>query len=79
MVEARGRGPSKMPSARISGAVLRASYLKPMISEAVHHTAIIGTARRHGEGAGVDARWQELPAFEAELVTRYGRRPNMHG
>jgi tRNA-(ms[2]io[6]A)-hydroxylase len=79
MIEARSCERFKMLSERISDEDLRAFYRDLMISEAGHYTTFIGFARASGEGIDVDARWQEFLAFEAELITNYGRTPTMHG
>ncbi len=79
MIEARSCERFKMLSERIGDEDLRAFYRDLMISEAGHYTTFIGFARASGEGIDVDARWQEFLAFEAELITNYGRTPTMHG
>ena len=79
MIEARSCERFKMLSERISDENLRSFYRELMISEAGHYTTFIGFARESGAGIDVDARWQEFLAFEAELITNYGRTPTMHG
>ena len=79
MIEARSCERFKMLSERISDDRLRAFYRELMISEAGHYTTFIGFARSCGGGIDVDARWQEFLAFEADLITNYGRTPTMHG
>lgn len=79
MIEARSCERFKMLSERISDEDLRSFYRELMISEAGHYTTFIGFARGCGEGIDVDARWQEFLAFEADLITNYGRTPTMHG
>ncbi len=79
MIEARSCERFKMLSERISDEGLRAFYRELMVSEAGHYTTFIGFARASGDDIDVDARWQEFLAFEAELITNYGRTPTMHG
>ncbi len=79
MIEARSCERFKMLSERISDEDLRTFYRELMISEAGHYTTFIGFARECGAGIDVDARWKEFLAFEAELITNYGRTPTMHG
>ena len=79
MIEARSCERFKMLSERISDEGLRAFYRDLMVSEAGHYTTFIGFARASGDNIDVDARWQEFLAFEAELITNYGRTPTMHG
>tara|TARA_R110000744_G_scaffold303182_1_gene411979 strand:- start:887 stop:1039 length:153 start_codon:yes stop_codon:yes gene_type:complete len=50
-----------------------------MISEAGHYTTFIGFARKYGAGIDVDKRWQELVAFEAEVIKNYGKEETIHG
>jgi tRNA-(ms[2]io[6]A)-hydroxylase len=79
MIEARSCERFKMLSERIGDEDLRSFYRELMISEAGHYTTFIGFARQFGAGTDVDTRWQEFLAFEADLITRYGRKPTMHG
>jgi len=50
-----------------------------MISEAGHYTTFITFARQYGKGIDVDKRWQELVAFEGELIKSYGKSETIHG
>lgn len=79
MIEARSCERFKMLSERISDEDLRGFYRDLMISEAGHYTTFIGFARDFGAGVDVEARWQEFLAFEADLISNYGRKPTMHG
>lgn len=79
MIEARSCERFKMLSERISDADLRGFYRELMISEAGHYTTFIGFARDFGAGVDVEARWQQFLAFEADLISNYGRKPTMHG
>jgi tRNA-(ms[2]io[6]A)-hydroxylase len=50
-----------------------------MESEARHYTTFLNFARKYGEGVDVDARWQDFLAFEATIMSKYGRSETMHG
>jgi tRNA-(ms[2]io[6]A)-hydroxylase len=50
-----------------------------MVSEAGHYTTFISLARKYGKGIDVEKRWQDLVAFEAELITKYGTHGSIHG
>lgn len=79
MIEARSCERFKMLSTSAEDADLRQFYRELMESEAGHYTTFIGLARKHGGGIDVDARWKAFLGYEAEVVARYGVRPEMHG
>ncbi|MCW5898309.1 MAG: tRNA-(ms[2]io[6]A)-hydroxylase [Flavobacteriales bacterium] len=79
MIEARSCERFKMLAEECDDPELRAFYRELMISEAGHYTTFIGFARIHGGRVDVDARWKAFLAYEAEVVSRYGKTPTMHG
>ena len=79
MIEARSCERFKLLTEEIEDEELRAFYRELMISEAGHYTTFIGFARRFGGKVDVDKRWKDFLAYEAEVVTRYGTTPTMHG
>lgn len=79
MIEARSCERFKMLSETAEEADLRTFYRELMESEAGHYATFINLARKHGGPVDVDGRWQEFLAYEAEVVARYGKRPEMHG
>ena len=79
MVEARSCERFRMLSERIKDQELAAFYKELMISEAGHYTLFIGFARKYANGVDVDKRWKEFLAYEAELISRYGKKETMHG
>lgn len=79
MIEARSCERFKLLTEDIEDEELRAFYRELMISEAGHYTTFIGFARRFGGKVDVDKRWKDFLAYEAEVVTRYGTTPTMHG
>jgi tRNA-(ms[2]io[6]A)-hydroxylase len=50
-----------------------------MISEAGHYTTFITFARQYGIGVDVDKRWKEFLEYEAEVISRYGKKETVHG
>lgn len=79
MVEARSCERFRMLSERIQDQELAAFYKELMISEAGHYTLFIGFARKYANGVDVDKRWKEFLVYEAELISRYGKKETMHG
>ena len=54
-------------------------YRNLMISEANHYTMFLGFARKYGDREEVDQKWQDLLAFEAEIMANLGKKETMHG
>lgn len=79
LVEARSCERFKVLSENIGDASLREFYRELMISEANHYTLFIGFARQFADGVDVDARWKEFLEYEAEVITRYGKKETIHG
>jgi tRNA-(ms[2]io[6]A)-hydroxylase len=79
MIEARSCERFKLLSERINDTELSKFYHELMISEAGHYTTFITFARKYGQGINVDKRWEELVAFEGELIKGYGKQESIHG
>ena len=79
MIEARSCERFKLLSQRINDPELSKFYHDLMISEAGHYTTFITFARKYGQDIDVDKRWQELVAFEGELIKSYGKSETIHG
>ena len=79
MIEARSCERFKLLSQRINDDELSKFYHDLMISEAGHYTTFITFARQYGKDIDVDKRWQELVAFEGELIKSYGKSETIHG
>lgn len=79
MIEARSCERFKLLSERIKDEKLSNFYRRLMISEAGHYTTFLGFARQYGEGIDVEKRWQELVAFEGEIIKNYGKQETIHG
>ena len=79
MIEARSCERFKLLSERIKDKELSKFYHELMISEAGHYTVFITFARKYAENIDVNKRWQELVAFEGELIKSYGKSGSIHG
>ncbi len=79
MIEARSCERFKLLSQRIKDTELSQFYYDLMVSEAGHYTTFISFARKYGKDIDVDKRWQELVAFEGELIKSYGKSETIHG
>jgi tRNA-(ms[2]io[6]A)-hydroxylase len=79
MIEARSCERFKLLSERIQDEKLSTFYRELMISEAGHYTTFLGFARHYGKGLDVEKRWQELVAFEGEIIKDYGKQETIHG
>ncbi|MEY4595557.1 MAG: hydroxylase for synthesis of 2-methylthio-cis-ribozeatin in tRNA [Bacteroidota bacterium] len=79
LVEARSCERFKVLSENISDPSLREFYRDLMISEAGHYTMFLGFARKYAHGIDVDARWNEFLEYEAQVISRYGKKETIHG
>jgi tRNA-(ms[2]io[6]A)-hydroxylase len=79
MIEARSCERFKMLSETAEELDLRQFYRELMESEAGHYATFIGLARKYGGRVDVDKRWKDFLEYEAEVIVRYGTRPEMHG
>lgn len=79
MIEARSCERFRVLSEEIQDEDLRKFYRDLMISEAEHYTTFIKYARKYGPGIDVDERWQAFLAYEATLMTKYGKKETIHG
>ena len=50
-----------------------------MVSEANHYTMFLGFARQYGDRKEVDQKWQDLLAFEAEIISNLSKGETIHG
>jgi tRNA-(ms[2]io[6]A)-hydroxylase len=79
MIEARSCERFKVLSENINDPELASFYRDLMESEAGHYTTFITYARKYGNGIDVEKRWREWLAFEAEVISRYGKSETIHG
>ena len=54
-------------------------YHKLMVSEAGHYSLFLGFARQYGNRTEVDQKWQDLLAFEAQIMKNLGKSQSIHG
>ena len=79
MIEARSCERFKVLSENIKDKELADFYRELMISEAGHYTLFITFARKYGKDINVEKRWEELVAFEGQVIKRYGKSETIHG
>lgn len=79
MIEARSCERFRVLSENIKDPELAQFYRDLMISEANHYTVFIGFARQYGRNVDVDKRWKEFLEYEAEVISRYGKKEEIHG
>ncbi|HWY37620.1 MAG TPA: tRNA-(ms[2]io[6]A)-hydroxylase [Bacteroidia bacterium] len=79
LVEARSCERFKILSEQIKDEDLKVFYRELMISEATHYTTFLSLARKYAGKEDVEKRWQEWLAFEAQVISRYGKNETMHG
>lgn len=79
MIEARSCERFRLLSEEIDDAELREFYRKLMVSEANHYTMFLGLARKYGNREEVDKKWQDLLAYEAEIMKNLGTTEKVHG
>ncbi|HRH65604.1 MAG TPA: tRNA-(ms[2]io[6]A)-hydroxylase [Bacteroidia bacterium] len=79
LVEARSCERFKVLSDNISDPDLKQFYRDLMISEANHYTLFLGFAKKYADGIDVDQRWKEFLDYEAEIISKYGKRETIHG
>lgn len=69
LIEARSCERFKLLSNHIKDEELRKFYYELMISEAGHYVNFIELARKINDRDGVNARWQEWLAYEAQVIS----------
>lgn len=79
LIEARSCERFKVLSENISDKELAKFYDSLMVSEANHYTMFIGLARKYGKRKEVDAKWDALLDFEAEVMRDFGKKEHIHG
>jgi len=79
MIEARSCERFKVLSENIKDEFLSTFYHDLMVSEAGHYTTFLKFAKQYGTGIDVDARWVEWLAYEASIITKYGKEETIHG
>jgi tRNA-(ms[2]io[6]A)-hydroxylase len=79
LIEARSCERFKVLSENIQDQELAEFYRNLMVSEANHYTMFLKFARQYGERLEVDAQWNALLEFEAEVMKDFGRKELIHG
>ena len=79
LIEARSCERFRLLSVSLKEPELREFYRKLMVSEANHYTMFLAFARKYGDRKEVDQKWQELLAFEAEVMKELGNKETIHG
>lgn len=79
MIEARSCERFKVLSENIEDEELSDFYFKLMKSEARHYTLFIKLARKLCPNVDVDSRWEAFLEYESEVISRYGKREEIHG
>ncbi|MFD0962464.1 tRNA-(ms[2]io[6]A)-hydroxylase [Pseudofulvibacter geojedonensis] len=80
MIEARSCERFRLLSEEINDSELQEFYRELMISEANHYTLFLKFARQYGEDIEVvNQKWNDLLAFEAELMSKLSVSGTIHG
>jgi tRNA-(ms[2]io[6]A)-hydroxylase len=79
LIEARSCERFRLLSENIADKELADFYRNLMVSEANHYTMFLAFARKYGDREVVDQKWQELLAYEAEIMANLGKKETMHG
>lgn len=79
LIEARSCERFRLLSEELEDKDLAEFYRKLMVSEAGHYTLFLKFARKYGDRKTVDAKWEELLAYEAEIMKKLGTKETVHG
>ncbi|WP_166966752.1 tRNA-(ms[2]io[6]A)-hydroxylase [Yeosuana marina] len=79
LIEARSCERFRLLSEELEDKELAEFYKNLMASEANHYTMFLGFARKYGNRKEVDAKWQQLLEYEAELMRNLGKTETIHG
>ena len=79
LIEARSCERFRLLSEKLKEEELRDFYKNLMISEAGHYTLFLNFAREYGDRKDVDAKWQELLEFEAQVMKNLSKSESIHG
>ncbi|MBD0822588.1 MULTISPECIES: tRNA-(ms[2]io[6]A)-hydroxylase [Aestuariibaculum] len=79
LIEARSCERFRLLSEELEDKELATFYRNLMVSEANHYTMFLGFARQYGEKKEVDAKWQQLLEYEAEIMSNLGKSETIHG
>ncbi|WP_343762910.1 tRNA-(ms[2]io[6]A)-hydroxylase [Gangjinia marincola] len=79
LIEARSCERFRLLSEELKEKELARFYHKLMISEAHHYTMFLNFARKYEDRNIVDRKWQNLLAYEAEIMKELSKTETMHG
>ena len=79
LIEARSCERFRLLSEELEDKELAEFYRKLMVSEANHYTMFLGFARQYGDRTEVDKKWNDLLAFEADVMKDLGKHQSIHG
>ncbi|CAM1333094.1 tRNA-(ms[2]io[6]A)-hydroxylase [Tenacibaculum aestuariivivum] len=79
LIEARSCERFKVFSENMEDKELSKFYKDLMISEANHYTIFLGFARKYQNKEIVNKKWNDLLAFEAEMMKNRGSEAKIHG
>ncbi|NMH89492.1 tRNA-(ms[2]io[6]A)-hydroxylase [Flavivirga algicola] len=79
LIEARSCERFRLLSEELQDKELATFYRNLMVSEANHYTMFLGFARKYGNKKEVDAKWQQLLEYEAEIMSNLGNTEAIHG
>lgn len=79
LIEARSCERFRLLSEELEDKKLAEFYRKLMVSEANHYTMFLGFARQYGDRKEVDAKWNELLDYEAEIMKNLSIGETIHG
>lgn len=79
LIEARSCERFRLLSENLTDKKLARFYKKLMISEAGHYTLFLQFARKYGDEATVNKKWQALLAYEASIMQNLGKKESIHG
>lgn len=79
MIEARSCERFRVLSENIQDKDLAQFYHELMVSEANHYTLFLKFARQYGGRDKVDAKWNALLDFEADIMSKLGNEEKIHG
>ncbi len=79
LIEARSCERFRLLSEELEDKELARFYHKLMVSEASHYTMFLQFARQYGDRHEVDKKWQDLLAYEAEIMKNLSKSERIHG
>ena len=79
LIEARSCERFRLLSEELDDKELSEFYYKLMVSEASHYTMFLKFAREYGDIEEVNAKWQALLDYEAEIMKNLGNKETIHG